>query len=84
MNLISSFVKGEITTTDFESKYLALFKNDPALGPDEVFLVLNKLFTDVDAFCDNPDLRDEDDLNEEQLRQCSVDALEKLRSFMSR
>lgn len=84
IHLIKSFLTGDLTALDFESKYLDTFKSDPTLRPQEVFLVLDKLFGDVDAFCAEPNLRDEDDLDEDQLRQYSVDALQKLKSFTSR
>ena len=65
--------------TDFERQYLALFKDDATIRPHEEFLVLDKLFASVDAFCSDPELCDEDDLSEDQLRQESRDALRQLK-----
>lgn len=84
IHLISSFVEGKISANEFESQYLKLYKNDPTPWSEELFSVLDGLFADVDAFCPDPDLRDEGDLDEDQLRQRSAAALEKLRSLLSK
>jgi hypothetical protein len=58
---------------------LSLFKNDPTHHPEEEYLILDELFGYVDAFCADPALRDEKDLDEEKLRLKCIDALEKLK-----
>ena len=77
-NLLSSFVVGNISATDCESQYFLLYKNETTLFPDEEFFVLDKLFGDIDAFVADPNLRDEDDLDEEELQGHCLVALEKL------
>ncbi len=76
--LMESFNSGEITSDQFERKYLALFKADPRIFPQEIFDVLNGLFSDVDAFVADPEIRDQDDLDEQQLLACSRAAYDKL------
>ena len=77
-NLISLFIIGKISAVEFEHKYLQLFKNDQTNHSKQLFLVLDKLFGDVDAFCPDPMLRDEFDLDEQALQHACVEALEML------
>lgn len=77
-NLLSSFVIGNISATEFESQYFSLYKNETTLFPDQQFLILDKLFADIDAFVADPDLRDEDDLDERELQNHCLIALQKL------
>ncbi len=83
INLLSSFVTENISGTDLESKYFSLYKNETTLFPDEEFLILDKLFGDIDAFVADPNLRDEDDLDEETLQEHCLIALEKLKTIQT-
>jgi len=82
-NTLSLFVASETSATEFEADFMTLFKNDAVQHDEEVYLILDGLFGDVDAFCDHPDLREEEDLDEDQLRQRCQVALEKLRLIES-
>lgn len=75
LNLIESFINGRIQASEFERQYLKLFKNDSTIRQEKEFSVLDKLFSDVDAFCDDPLLRDENDIDEDELRQKASEAL---------
>ncbi len=79
--LLRSFLCGEIGASEFEDLYLRTFKNDPASRPREVFLVLDRLFGDVDAFVADDDLRDEEDLDEAGLLAAAGRALSDLERF---
>lgn len=82
VDLIDAFVAGSISATEFESRYLQLYKSDPnAYGEEEG--VLFDLFTDVDVFVADPALRDEGDLDEDQLWLKAREAQEKLRAIAS-
>lgn len=83
INLLSSFVAGNISATDLETQYLNLYKNDATLFPDEEFFILDDLFGNIDAFVANPNLRDEDDLDEKQLLAECVVALDQLKQQQS-
>lgn len=83
LNLLSSFVTGNISGTDLESRYFSLYKNETSLFPDQEFLILDKLFGDIDAFVADPNLRDEDDLDEETLQEHCLIALEKLKTIQT-
>ncbi len=69
--LIQQFVSGNISALDFERDYLLLFKSDNRSIPHEVYEILNKLFSDIDAFCSNSLLRGNDDLDEPALKECA-------------
>jgi len=79
--LIESFLSAKISVQKFERSYLRLFKNAPSLSMTD-YEILNALFLDVDAYCENPHLRDETDLNEVQLRNSAKKASEALRKLL--
>jgi hypothetical protein len=76
--LIERLLSGAISESAFEAQYLETFKNEPAGLPEPLFLVLDGLFADVDAFCADPALRGEGDLDEDQLRERARQALDAL------
>ena len=78
LEMISDFVSGRISASEFEIAYLERFKNESSILPEQAFLILDGLFADVDAYCADPELRDADELDEEQLRDRCKLALEKL------
>ncbi|WP_407726486.1 colicin immunity domain-containing protein [Rhodococcoides fascians] len=68
--LIERFVKEEISADDFEEEYIRTFTNDKCQVPGSEFIVLEKLFFDVDDYVSDPALRDSpEDLSGEQLRE---------------
>ncbi|MFL1484372.1 colicin immunity domain-containing protein [Marinobacter sp. LN3S78] len=79
--LIEEFVSGQIKADEFESQYLTLFKQQTGELPEPEFETLNQLFTDVDAYCADPELRDEDDISEEELVASAKSALQQLRAY---
>lgn len=76
--LIMQFVTGEITAPHFEVSYLNMFKNESEMMPEKVYVVLNDLYLDVDAYCGDPGLRGEEDLNDHELLESAKAALAKL------
>ena len=66
--LMEAFVQDRLRASEFEAVYLRLFKNDRTMWPQEVFEVLNRLFTDIDAYSPDPSLRGPLDLDADQLR----------------
>jgi len=81
IKLIDSFLNNQITALDFERMYLDRFKNDTSNFSNDEYAALNDLFSDVDAFCADPELRDSEDLDEMQLRQQCNLAVERLREI---
>jgi hypothetical protein len=76
--LIGNFVNGKIAAQEFEKRFLEEFKNETITFDPQTSGVLDWLFTAVDAFCPDPELCDEDDLNERQLRDKAAEALAEL------
>ena len=76
--LIEKFLSGSIDANTFEYSYLDMFKKERVILPEPVFEILDRLFADVDAFCSDPALRTDSDLNEQQLREMCLNALHKL------
>lgn len=75
--LIRDFIGQRTTAQQFESAFLGMFKSEDVAFDQPVFEILNDLFTDVDAFCGDPALRNVDDLDEDQLREACKNALDK-------
>lgn len=55
--LLEDFVRGELTADEFEGRYLTAYLGDDADSPDEVFVVVDRFFGDVDSFVADPELR---------------------------
>ena len=79
--LIESLCKKEISAVEFEEQFLHQYKNDPTVWSEDEFAILDELFGVVDAFCADPQLRDESDEDEEQLREACTMALGKMRAL---
>ncbi|WP_110661602.1 colicin immunity domain-containing protein [Salinicola socius] len=76
--LITQFVTGKLTAPQFEVGYLDIFKNESEMLPQTSYDALNELFLDVDAYCNDPGLRDEEDLDDCELLESAKKALAKL------
>jgi len=77
--LIARFVKENISADDFEEEYIRTFTNDKSQVPGSEFIVLEKLFFDVDDYVSDPLLRDSpEDLSGEQLRERAAATYSKL------
>jgi len=81
LDLLTSFTQSKLSATEFESRFFELFKHDETDWPEPVFLVLDRLFGAVDAFCVDPKLREERDLDEEQLRSVCQETLTSLLAY---
>ena len=83
ISLLNQFVSGAITAPEFEISYLEMFKYDEDQTdiPAFAWRALNELFLDTDAYCADPDLRDENDLDEKQLLASAQRALDILRRY---
>lgn len=84
IELIDSFVHGQMTDKVFERSYLDLFTGDDTISNDVDFDVLNDLFYEVEEYCTDPSLRDDGDMDEEQLRQKGAETLVKLKELQSK
>lgn len=55
--LISKFIEGEISASRFQNSYLTMFQNEEPLGNQEVFDILQYLFTSADGYVADPETR---------------------------
>lgn len=81
LTLIFAFVTREIDGKDFEHKYLELFKSDETIRDEPIYLLLDKLFSDVDIYSADPALGGENTLDDDGLRKQAryvYDSLNKL------
>lgn len=82
IELLTEFLKEKISVDKFQENFLTKFKGEEKFNSDEEFRILDTLFGDVDAYCDEEsELFDPDfDLTEKELRVCVKQALEQLQS----
>lgn len=68
IELIESFTNNQINAQQFEKSFLELFKNDFSEFGEKEYKILNNIFYDIEDFCADPTIRDEEDLDEQQLK----------------
>ena len=81
LDLLEDFTNGKIGAPKFEENFLEFHRNDNHLYEEDVHIVLSILFSDVDSYCSIPELRDEGDLDDEELLQKARIAFIKLKSL---
>ena len=78
-DLIRRFVIGDVSADQFESDYLAQFKDDPNQVAGDDFDILDELFSDVDDYVNEPALRrSAGGISGEELRTRARDAYARL------
>lgn len=82
--LARSYLQGAISTPEFERRYLAWFKVEPAGMDPRLFQVLNELFCDLDCYSPTCQADQEDSWNisEGTLRRRVGQALAALEELM--
>ncbi|MDL5057010.1 colicin immunity domain-containing protein [Geitlerinema calcuttense] len=76
IQLLKDFVDRHISSSEFESKFLELFKKEVSFNSEEEFKILDKLFGDVDSYCSDMSLFDpEFDIDETNLRLSAQETL---------
>jgi hypothetical protein len=84
MNLISSFLSGDISAHSFQNAYIAVhYRDDSPASAYTIELgdVLSGFFFEVDAYVQSGDVRGEKDLDDDQLREVAEWALARLREL---
>ena len=81
IDLMKSFLANKIDAHEFEDRYLSMFKEDTTDWTEEEYENLNYLFGEIDAFTPDPELRNENDIDEDQLREVTKMTLARLSSF---
>jgi hypothetical protein len=69
-DLLYPLIDGTLPPGEFEMLYFERYKDDPAMLSDEVFDIVDGFFADVDAYVDDPSIRDlaNGDLGPDELR----------------
>lgn len=81
IDLVGSFTTNQIDAQQFEKSFLELFKNDFSQFKEKEYEILNSIFYDVEDFCADPTIRDDEDLDEQQLKTRSEMHLKELRAL---
>ncbi|PAX52031.1 hypothetical protein CK510_21555 [Brunnivagina elsteri CCALA 953] len=78
--LLEDFLSKKIDTNKFEQIFLQIFKDEEIFYSEIEFQVLDKLFGDVDAYCNDPNLIEdpEFEITEEELRLSAKKTLDQL------
>jgi len=79
--LIFDFIIGNISVDVFEASYLKMVKQEQKIFGDEIYKIIGTLFSDVDAYCGDPELIDEDDIDEEELLERAKISLKQLLDY---
>lgn len=81
INLIRKFVNKEIDAPTFEKEYQILWRfirdNHVSLGSKEDDIIDN-LYIDLDAYCEDVNLRNEYSIDENEFHECAKKALDSL------
>ncbi len=83
--LIESYLCGKYTLNKFVEMFFCQFKNESRVLLEDVYLVLDELFGNLDAFTENEDLlRDDSDyyLSAKQVDHCIRRAFEPLEKYI--
>jgi hypothetical protein len=77
--LLEQFLKGDIDASEFDRRYWELYNRHDYQGTrEEDDILLGYLSAEVDAFREDPTLRDELSIDEVQLKEAATKALEAL------
>lgn len=84
-SLISHYLDGELSAAEFSNQYLDEFKTEEAGLSEQTFRTLQRLFGEADAYCPDPNLRDDEwDIDEEALREAAEEADAELQALLER
>jgi hypothetical protein len=67
LSLVRKFTSGDQTASEFSTEYMSEFLDEQAGLSDDLFWILQNLFAEAEAYCEDPALRDEDDNDEQEL-----------------
>lgn len=72
LGLVEDFISGKIPAIEFEEKYITAWRHyrdfaDISKVDNDVQIYIDRVFTTLDVYCSDPELRDEDDLDDDKL-----------------
>jgi hypothetical protein len=62
--LARALVESRLSASEFETVFLSVFRGEGDVFSEAQTRALHKLFSDVDVYCDDPELRDTGDLDD--------------------
>lgn len=83
VELIDSFVSEKIDANEFETSYLTYFLKENPWQQGVEYDLLNEIFWDVEDYVEDSDIRDDGELDAEQLRAKCEKKLVELRQILS-
>jgi hypothetical protein len=83
VNIMKRYLDGTESVDEFKRLYIAALKNENEMKGEIIFPLLQRVFSALDCFCDDPDLMDEFDIDEEQLKREVNDSYQKLSGILS-
>jgi hypothetical protein len=84
ISVIEAFIDGKLTAVEFEKEFLELHRNDNHSYAEDAHKVISIMFSDVDSFCSIPEIRDENDIDEQELLNRARKALDDLNEIKRR
>ncbi|MEU1840290.1 colicin immunity domain-containing protein [Micromonospora chersina] len=75
MVLARALVEERLTGLEFETLFLSVFKGEGDQFESRIAAAVQQLFDAVEAYCDDPHLRDAGDFDLEDLRRAAADFL---------
>lgn len=81
--LLTDFVSHGISASEFEKRFLEIHRSDPSDYSENVHRVISILFSDVDAYCSDSSIRNDDDLDDLGLCQKAKMALTELKKYVN-
>jgi hypothetical protein len=73
IDLLVAFVDGTINSNEFERNYIKYFLKENSFESGQTYDILSKVFWDIEDYVEDDDLRDDDELDTESLRdRCRV------------
>lgn len=80
LDLLASVVNEQLTPAEFSQRFFKLYHADQTSYGQAVGLLLDELMALTDAYCEDPDLRDELDIDEAQFLTEARELLPRLQS----
>jgi len=72
LELIETFISGNMSASEFEGNYINIWRSyrdfdNISEVDDNTQIYVDRIFTTLDVYCSDPELRDEGDLDDDKL-----------------
>lgn len=83
LSLIRSYTEGKMSAIEFMLRYLDEFKREEVEMSNDVYAILDYLFGSADFYSEDPELRWEYGIDEDELMDDAIEAQRKLEALLS-